>query len=80
MIELYTTNNCQYCGVVKIILSNLGVKYTEYNLSDPNNKDKMEEMIKLTGMRKVPVVRNGDKFTVGADESEILKIVKVDNS
>lgn len=80
MIELYTTNNCQYCGVVKIILKESGVDYTEYNLSDPNNNDKKEEIMALTGMRKVPVLRNGDKFTVGADESEILKLVKVDNS
>lgn len=78
MIQLYTTNNCPYCDAVKIILKENKVDFKEYNVAE--DAAKREEMIILTGMRKVPVVRNGDRFTVGADESEVLKIVKVDNS
>lgn len=73
MIELYTTNNCQYCDVVKIILKERGIKYTEYNVAE--DAAKRDEMIALTGMRKVPVLRNGDKFTVGADEAGIMKLI-----
>lgn len=75
MLELYTTNNCPYCDVVKIILKERGLKYTEYNLSDPANKEKLEEMVQLTGRRSVPVLRNGDRFVIGSDESEIVKVI-----
>lgn len=74
MIELYTTNNCPYCDAVKIILKENKVKYEEYNVAE--DEGRREEMVKLTGMRKVPVLRNGDAFTVGADESEVMRIVK----
>jgi glutaredoxin len=73
-LELYTTDNCQYCNVVKMILKENNVEYTEYNVS--NDEVRREEMIKLTGMRKVPVVRNGDRFVVGASEEEILNLIK----
>lgn len=73
MIQLYTTNNCPYCDAVKIILKENKVKYEEYNVAA--DEVRREEMIKLTGMRKVPVLRNGDAFTVGADESEVMRVV-----
>lgn len=73
MIQLYTTNNCPYCDAVKIILKKNEVEYVEHNVS--NDPIKREEMIALTGMRKVPVLRNGDKFTVGADEVSVMKII-----
>lgn len=74
MIQLYTTNNCAYCDAVKIILKENKVDFKEYNVAE--DAAKREEMITLTGMRKVPVLRNGDRFTVGADEESVLKIVK----
>lgn len=74
MIQLYTTNNCPYCDAVKIILKENKVDFKEYNVAE--DAVKREEMIALTGMRKVPVLRNGDRFTVGADEESVLKIVK----
>lgn len=73
MIQLYTTNNCPYCDAVKIILKENKVDFKEYNVAA--DEVRREEMIKLTGMRKVPVLRNGDAFTVGADESEVMRIV-----
>lgn len=52
-VQIYTTNSCAYCPMVKQYLQQKGVDYEEVNLEvDPARR---QEMFELTGQMAVPV-------------------------
>lgn len=62
-VTIYTKVACPYCAAAKMSFEERNVEYTEINLTlDP---DKIDEMVKLTGARKVPVIVEDGKVTVG---------------
>ncbi len=54
MITIYTKTGCPYCASAIEDLKKRGVKYVEINLSIQT--DKIDEMVKLSGGRIVPVI------------------------
>ncbi len=64
MITIYTKTGCPYCAAAKEDLEKRGISYKEINLTD--EPDKIDEMVKLSGGRIVPVIvdENGE-VTVG---------------
>jgi len=62
-VIIYTKTGCPYCKAAKEDLNKKGVTYQEINISD--NPGKIEEMVKIAGTRKVPVIVEADKVTVG---------------
>jgi len=64
-VTIYTKNGCPYCKAARESLKKQGLAFTEINIS--NNPDKIDELARLAGVRKVPVIVDGGKVTVGFD-------------
>ncbi len=63
-ISIYTKTGCPNCQAAKEWLKSQGAKYEEINLSA--FPDKIDEMLRASGgTRKVPVIIDNGKVTVG---------------
>ena len=67
MIRLYTGNYCPYCVRVRRELDRLGLDYEAV----PADADGREEVIRLSGQRKIPILTIGDEVLV--DSSHIMR-------
>lgn len=52
-IQIFTTNTCAYCGMVKKYLTAKGHSYDEINLDD--QPEMQQEALRLSGALTVPV-------------------------
>jgi len=68
-IKVYSTPTCPYCRMVKDYLEAKGVAFVNYDVSQ--DKDALDEMVKLSGQMGVPVVVINGEVTVGFDKSKI---------
>ena len=68
MVEIYSTPNCKYCVKAKDLFKELGVEYMEYNVA--GDEAKKNEMIEMTGQRRVPVMVVEGEVLVGFTENE----------
>lgn len=60
---VYTTNNCQACRMTKLHLKNLGIAYTERNVTE---SERIMEQAQATGYTSMPiVVVNGQVIASG---------------
>jgi len=57
MIKVYTIENCPYCREIKEGLKNLGIKYKEVNVDLDENIDEFEEIVEVTEVSTVPMIR-----------------------
>ena len=62
-VTIYTKTGCPYCAAACKYLEERGTPFQEINVS--LQPDKKEELIKVSGGRKVPVIVEGGKVTVG---------------
>jgi glutaredoxin 3 len=58
---------------VKEYLSQKGIKFTEYNLS--NDKEKVKEMVQKSGQMGVPVILLDDQVIVGFNQTMLDKLL-----
>lgn len=68
-IKLYSTPTCPWCRKVKEYLESKNVKFTEYNVGA--DREKLSEMIQVSGQRGVPVIMIGDKTIIGFNQAKI---------
>ena len=68
-IKVYSTPTCPYCRMVKDYLKVKGVTFVNYDVSQ--DKDALDEMVKLSGQMGVPVVVINGEVTVGFDKNKI---------
>ena len=66
-IRLYTGDYCSYCRRVSRELERLGLDYEMVNA----DIDGREEVIRLSGQRKIPILTIGDEVLV--DSSRIIR-------
>lgn len=66
-IRLYTGDYCAYCRRVSRELGRLGLDYEVVNA----DADGREEVIRLSGQRKIPILTIGDEVLV--DSSRIIR-------
>ncbi len=64
---IYTKTGCPYCEAALKSFKASGAEYEEINLS--NDPSRIDEMVKISGSRKVPVIVDGDKISVGFNGS-----------
>ncbi len=69
-ITLYTTPVCPYCTRAKDLLKRKGQSWTEVDVSDPTEREKM--IIKAKGRRTVPQIFIGDIHVGGFDDLAAL--------
>lgn len=62
-VKIYTKEGCPYCSNAIKLLKERGVDFEEINLT--REKDRIGEIISLTGGRKVPVLVEDGNVEVG---------------
>lgn len=62
-ITIYTTPTCPFCKAAKGDLDRKGIKYKEIDVS--KDVEALEEMVRISGKRLVPVMVGKENITVG---------------
>lgn len=62
-VIIYTKTGCPYCAAACQYLKEHNKTFQEINVSQ--QPDKKEELIRVSGGRKVPVIVDGDQVKVG---------------
>lgn len=74
-ITVYTAPGCPYCVRVKNYLKDLGLRFTEVDVS--KRQQDAERLVRKTGQTGVPVVEIGNQFVIGFDKEKIDKLLGV---
>ena len=72
-VTIYSTSSCHFCKLAKEWFDENEVKYIAYDVG--GDKQKREEMVKLTGQMGVPVITIGDDTIIGFNESVMRKLL-----
>jgi glutaredoxin 3 len=72
-ITVYSTPTCGYCHQAKRFLSDLGVHYTDIDVS--RDRQAAEEMVRLTGQMGVPVIVIDGEAVVGFNRPRIEQLL-----
>lgn len=73
-VKVYSTTTCPWCVRVKDYLKELGVAFTEINIT--GDKAAAMELVKKTKQMVVPVTFIGDEFAIGFDEPKLRALLK----
>ncbi len=68
-IKVYSTPTCPWCRKAKEYLDSKGISYENYDVAE--QKDKLQEMVELSGQRGVPVLKIGDEVIIGFNQPKI---------
>ena len=69
---LYTKDNCAQCKMTKLHLTNLGISYTELNVTE---NERYLEQAKVTGYTSMPiVVLNGRVIASGFQPDKLNEL------
>jgi len=69
---VYYTKSCPDCKVMKSYLSALGVRFKEIEV---NSDELINEVVNLTGKRKVPVLVTSKGIMSGFDREKIKSLI-----
>jgi glutaredoxin 3 len=72
-VKIYTTPTCGYCHQAKSFLGQLGIKYTEYDVSQDERA--AEEMVRTSGQMGVPVIVIDGEVVVGFDRGRLQALL-----
>ncbi|MDA2919060.1 glutaredoxin family protein [Desulfobacterota bacterium AH_259_B03_O07] len=72
-IRIYTTPTCAYCKMAKEYMKEKGVDFKEYNVAQ--DREALNEMVQLTGLRSVPVITCGRDVMVGFDPDRLDQMI-----
>ncbi len=72
-IEIYTTPTCPYCKMAKEYMKQKGVEFKEYNVTE--DREALQELVRLTDRRSVPVIRSGNEVMVGFDHGRLEQMI-----
>ncbi len=73
-VTIYTTPTCQYCKMAKQYFQENDIDYTEYDVSE--NEEKRSEMIEKSGQMGVPVIDINGQLIVGFDKSSVAEALE----
>lgn len=68
-VVVYSTSSCPWCVKAKEYLDSLKVAYESVNVSE--NRGAAAEIVQKTRQRGVPVIKVGERYVVGFDQSAI---------
>ena len=71
-IEIYSTINCRWCVLAKVLLKSKGLDYEEINIT--SDHERRLEMVARSGWRTVPQIFIKNKFIGGYDELSQLSM------
>lgn len=70
-VTIYSTPTCPYCEMAKEYFKKNNIEYTEYNVSE--NEERAKEMVEKSHQLGVPVIDIDGVIIVGFSRSEIDK-------
>jgi len=73
-ITIYTTPTCPYCVMAKNYLRTKKIEFDDIDVSSDRNK--AEEMVKISGQMGVPVILIDKKVIIGFDQGKIANALK----
>ena len=74
-VEIYSTQSCHYCVMVKDFLKSKGINYSDYNVG--LDLEKRKEMVEISGQMGVPVVKIDKDIIVGFDQEKIEELLGI---
>ncbi|AEH50667.1 glutaredoxin family protein [Pseudothermotoga thermarum] len=74
-ITVYTAPGCPYCTKAKNYFRQLGLNFTEIDVSKDYRK--AQELVRKTGQMGVPVIEIGNQIIIGFDKDRIDRILGV---
>jgi len=72
LVEIFTGSHCSYCHRAKALLERKGVEFSEFNVSDANNRAAMSARVPLA--RTIPQVFIGGRHVGGFDDLNRLDV------
>jgi len=72
-IKVFSTPTCPYCQRLKSFLKEKGLQFEEIDLTA--NRERLQEMIKLSGQGGVPVTVVDGEVVVGFDRPRLEKLL-----
>ena len=72
-IKVYSTPTWPYCRLAKEFLSQKGYKFTEYDVT--KDRAALDEMVKISGARSVPVIAACNDVMVGFDKTRLEQML-----
>jgi len=76
-VKIYTTPTCGYCHQAKAFFDELGVSYTEIDVS--RDRAAADEMVRLTGQMGVPVIVVDQEVIVGFNRPRLQELLAGDS-
>ncbi len=70
-VNVYSTQSCPYCTMVKNYLREKHVAYNDYDVG--RDRRRADEMVRKSGQMGVPVVEINGRVIVGFNKAEIEK-------
>lgn len=71
LVEIFSGEFCSYCHRAKALLSSKGIKYVEFDVSNPDNRNLMAQ--RAPGARSIPQIFIRGKHVGGCSELEQLE-------
>jgi len=68
-VILYTTPTCVFCKHVKEYFADNDISYELVDLAE--NRDRVQEMVDMSGQMGVPVIDAGGEIVVGFDKAKL---------
>jgi len=75
-VIVYSTPGCPWCHKAKEYLDDHNIKYTDYDVSD--DQEKSQEMVDKSGQMGVPVIDIDGKIIVGFDVEKINSLLGIE--
>ena len=72
-IKVYSTPTCPYCKMAKEFLLQKGYKFTEYDVT--KDRAALDEMVRISGARSVPVIAACNEVMIGFDKTRIEQML-----
>ncbi len=73
-VEIFSTPTCHFCHAAKEWFDEIGIKYTDHDVS--TNKEELARMMEITGQRGVPVIIIGDDVVIGFDKNKLKELLE----
>ena len=68
-VRIYSTPMCPFCQRAKLFLQERGVEFQEIDVAA--DREKVAELMKVSGQRGVPVIVAGSEVVVGFDQAKL---------
>ncbi len=72
-VKVYMSPTCPFCKKAKELLTKNNIEYTALDVT--KDKEALDEMIKISGARSVPVISMCNEIMVGFDVAKLEQMI-----